>query len=884
MHFTTFVPLLVVGAAARPALFPTTIGGAIPYPTLLSGTMDPGNMFPSKPGKIFPSKPGNMLPSLPIHPRKEAEPTSEPSFRSVTEEEDAAKAKEDKKAADEKKAAEDKKVEDDKKAKEGEFDVDAFIATLDTPSTDSKAIQEEALAGLDQKKVEKRHDSAEKQPAYPVRYDGEGEIDEEASVEALERYFNELDSEHKAGGNSVERRQLPDLAVPFSKMTPDLSGQATDLWSNTKIAKPDLSRVSTDGPDLKTGGLHFKRQMTGMPSLPRVKRQFYDWNEKTIAQAEAKAKFHDEMQSQMNAATPTTLTAVGAGSKVHVPVPSKPAPAGLDAMNEQLATLLDNLPIKRQEPKEPTANKEVETLKNATSAATNETSSVATGFYGISEKLNSLSKLPVSGLPIKCRESEEEKPAVDTKNATSAATNQTRSAAASGFRGIKNMLSKLPIGGLPIKRRGSEEEKAETDAKDDDSASAGFYGINEKLNKLSKLPIGKRQAPEAPTASQAKAFGNSLLDKYLVSLKNQHEQPAAAAPSVSSEEELATVADDATLAALSGSQPEIEESSPLVAEAAATTVEVKPETDESSPLSGLAGEESAESFAPKAAVNALEAKPETEESSPLALDGLLSEEPEALPLPEELPATEESSHLAGLAEEKPETLAAPTAVSEALPATEESSPLSSLVEEKPEDLSALQAAAEPKPATEETNPLASLADETPEDLAAPKSTSEIKSEAEEALPVADLKSEKPENLAALSAASEPKPETEEANPLASLTAENPEDLAAPTAISELEPKSSQLADLTGEQPEDLAALTATPEPETEETLPLGDLKGEQPENLAALTEPKPETEEALPIADLTGEQPEALSAPTAAGGLPSDPKSDLASSLAGLMG
>jgi hypothetical protein len=92
MHFTTFVPLLVVGAAARPALFPTAIGGAIPYPTLLSGTMDPGNMFPSKPG--------NMLPSLPIHPRKEAEPTSEPSFRSVTEEEDAAKAKEDKKAAD----------------------------------------------------------------------------------------------------------------------------------------------------------------------------------------------------------------------------------------------------------------------------------------------------------------------------------------------------------------------------------------------------------------------------------------------------------------------------------------------------------------------------------------------------------------------------------------------------------------------------------------------------------------------------------------------------------------------------------------------------------------------------------------------------------------
>jgi hypothetical protein len=837
MHFTTFVPLLVVGAAARPALFPTTMGGRIPVPSLVSGIM---------PANMFPDGPTNILPPLPLRPRKEAEPTSEPSFRSVTEEEDAAKATEDKKT---KKAADDKKA----KEEEDEFDVDAFIAALDTPSTDSKAAQKQALAGLGQKKAEKRHESGEEQPAYPMRFDGEGEVDEEASVEALERYFDELDAKHKTDGTPVQRRQLPDVAIPFSKMAPD-------LWKNPPtvpaLANSDLSKVGADGPNSKKGGLHFKRQMTGMPSLPSlplVKRQFYDWNEKTIAQAEAMAKFHDEMQSQMNAATPTTLTEVNAAYKVHVPVPSKPAPSGLDAMNAQLATLLDNLPIKRQASEKGS----VETPKNVTSTHTNKTSSASSGFHGINDRLG--------------------------------------------------MLSKLPIGGLPIKRRDSKKENVETDAEDDDSAAKGFYGINEKLSKLSNL--GKRQAPEAPTALQAKAFGNSLLDKYLVSLNNQHEKPAAAAPSVPSEEDLTTVADDASLAALAEFEPEIEESSPLVAEAAASSAEVKPEieesaaltglvdenpealstpevaslseelpeTEETASLAGLAGEESAESFTPEAAVSALEATPETEE---FPLDEFLSVEPATLPATEELPVTEEASPLASLAEENPETLAAP-AVSEALPATEESNPLSSLVEERPEDLSALQAAAEPKPESEESNPLAGVVEAKPEDLPA-LDVATVPRPATEG-PLASLVEEKPEDLSALQAASEPKPETEEANPLASLADGTPEDLATPTAISELEPESSPLADLTGEQPEDLSALTAAasePKPATEEALPLG----EQPEDLAALTEPKPETEEVLPVADLTGEQPEAASALTAAGGLPSNPKSDLTSSLTGLLG
>jgi hypothetical protein len=868
MHFITFVPWLVVGAAARPALIPTTIAGRIPFPTLLSGALNPGNMFPDSPTNMspdspinmFPDGPTNIFPPLPIHPRKEAKPTSEPSFRSVTEEEDAAKA-EDKKA---------KKAADDKKAKEDEFDVDAFIATLDTPSTDSKAAQKEALAGIEQK-AEKRHESGEEPPAYPVRFDGEGEVDEEASVEALERYFDELDSKHKTDGTAVERRQIPDLAIPFSKMTPDLAAGAPPLWKNapTTLVKPDLSRVAADGPVSKPGGLPFKRQMTGMPSLPSlplIKRQFYDWNEKTIAQAEAKAKFHDEMQSQMNAATPSmTLTDVNAAYKVHVPVPSKPAPAGLDAMNEQLATLLDNLPIKRQAPEGPTADKKH--AKNATSSAT----------------------------------------AAHAKNATSAA---------SGFYAINNKLSaltKLPFGGLPIKRRDFKKENVEKYAKDDTSASKGFYGINDKLNKLKNLPIGKRQVPDAPTALQAKTFGNSLLDKYLVSLKNQPEQPAAATPSLPSEEDLTTVADDADLAALVESQPEIEESSPIVAEVAASSDEIKPEieessaltglvdedpealstpevaslseelpeTEESSPLAGLAGEESAESLTPEAADSALEDTPETEDFSLLALDGLVGEGPVGLPATEELPSTEEAFPLASLTEEKPEDLSALEAAAEPKPESEESNPLAGVAEEKPEDLSALDVATEPKPATE--GPLAGLVEEKPEDLSDLTAASEPKPETEEVNPLAGLVEEKPEDLSALTAASEPKPETEEVNPLAGLAGDTPEDLTTPAAIPELEPESSPLAGLTGEQPEDLSAVTAAasePKPATEDALPLG----EQPEDLAALTEPKPETEEVLPVADLTGEQPEAASGLTAAGGLPSNPKSDLTSSLAGLLG
>ena len=182
MHLITFVPLLVVGAAARPALLPPTMGAHIPYPTLLSKTMSPGN----------------MMHSLPIHPRK-AETTSEPSFRSVTEEEDAAKAKEDKKAKKDKEAkedeevADDKKTTDDKKAEDGSFDVDAFIATLDTPESDPKAFQDEALAGIDQD-VEKRQAGENHLDAYLMKFDGEGEYDEEASDEALERYYQELES------------------------------------------------------------------------------------------------------------------------------------------------------------------------------------------------------------------------------------------------------------------------------------------------------------------------------------------------------------------------------------------------------------------------------------------------------------------------------------------------------------------------------------------------------------------------------------------------------------------------------------------------------------------------------------------------------------------
>jgi hypothetical protein len=784
MHLITFVPLLVVGAAARPALLPPTMGAHIPYPTLLSKTMSPGN----------------MMHSLPIHPRK-AETTSEPSFRSVTEEEDAAKAKEDKKAKkdkedkkakkdkEDKKAEEDKKAADDKEAEDGSFDVDAFIATLDTPESDPKAIQDEALAGIDQD-VEKRQAGEDHLEAFLMKFDGEGEYDEAASDQALERFYKELESEQSSESDIVEEpktakatsdksagspknetssdansqstkvvdfKKLVDEDVNASAPKNETSTKGSDAKYASSISRPDLSG-GADGHDIKTDGLQFKRQ-------------FYDFNEKTAAQAEAKAHFHDEMQNQMNPATPTTHTEQKIGNaafKAPAPVPSKPAPAGLDAVNEEWATLLDNLPMKRQESEEENVD-----AKNATSTAKNETSSAASGFHGINDKLNMLNKLPIGGLPIKRQESEGEKVGekVDAKNATSTAKNETSSAA------------------------------------------SGSYNINDKLNMLNKLPIGglpiKRQAPAAPAVPMPKPSG-SLLDKYLVSLKNQHEKPAAAAaPSVPSEEELSTVAADATSAALSEYQPETKEPPALVPEGlpvnefAANPAEVKPETEESSPFTGLGDK-----------------KPE-----PLST-------PEVASLSEETPETEESSPFASLADEKSEEVTAPEdAISslEALPETEESSPLALAepMSEKPE----ASPASEEMPASEESSPLASLPDEKLEDLSAPKAASEPKPEAAESSTLATLPDEKLEDLSAPNATSELKPEVEESSPLATLPDEKLEDLSAPKATSEL----------------------------------------------------KPEVEESAPLAELAGEMPEAPSA-TAAGGLPTDPKSELASPLAGLMG
>ena len=712
MHLITFVPLLVVGAAARPALLPPTMGAHIPYPTLLSKTMSPGN----------------MMHSLPIHPRK-AETTSEPSFRSVTEEEDAAKAKEDKKAKkdkEDKKAEEDKKAADDKEAEDGSLDVDAFIATLDTPESDPKAIQDEALAGIDQD-VEKRQAGEDHLEAFLMKFDGEGEYDEAASDQALERFYKELESEQSSESDIVEEPKTAKATsgksagslknetssdansqstkvVDFKKLVDeDVNARAPKNETSTKgsdakyassISRPDLSG-GADGHDIETDGLQFKRQ-------------FYDFNEKTAAQAEAKAHFHDEMQNQMNPATPTTHTEQKIGNaafKAPAPVPSKPAPAGLDAVNEEWATLLDNLPMKRQESEEENVD-----AKNATSTAKNETSSAASGFHGINDKLNMLNKLPIGGLPIKRQESEGEK--VDAKNATSTAKNETSSAA------------------------------------------SGSYNINDKLNMLNKLPIGglpiKRQAPAAPAVPMPKPSG-SLLDKYLVSLKNQHEKPAAAAaPSVPSEEELSTVAADATSAALSEYQPETKEPSALVPEGlpvnevAANPAEVKPETEESSPLTGL-GDEKLEDIST----------------------------PEVASLSEETPETEESSPFASLADEKSEEVTAPEdAISspEALPETEESSPLASLPDEKLEDLSAPKATSELKPQAEESAPLASIVDENPKDLAAPEAASEPKPSSEESVPLAGLTDEKSEASSALSAADIPAsdPKSELASPLAGL--------------------------------------------------------------------------------------------------------------------
>jgi hypothetical protein len=591
-------------------------------------------------------------------------------------------------------------------------------------------------------------------------------VDEEVNADAPKNETSTKDpaAKDKTGDTPVERRQLPDVekSLPdlskttpdLSQMTPDLwsnapdlssgapdlSGEAPDLWNNaptlakddSRKARPDLSQVRVEGPDFKTGGLHFKRQ-------------FYDWNEKTIAQAEAKAKFHDEMQSEMNHGTPTAERSGKAAFKAPAPVSSKPASAGLDAINEQMVTLLNNLPTKRQESEEEKVETPAVDAKNVTSAASNKTTSAASGFHGINDKLD--------------------------------------------------MLNKLPIGGLPI----------------------------------------KRQAPEAPTVPVAKPSGSNFLDKYLVSLKNQHEKPAAAAaPSVPSQEEIATVAADASWAALADAQPEIEETSPLVAEAAASSAEVKPKTEESSPLPGMADEKPESMVAPELATMS-EEKPEIEESSPI--DSLADEKLEKAPTPEAavssletLPESEESSplDLAGLVSEQPKASPA----TEEIPAIEESSPLASLVEEKPEKVAAPTAASEPKPEIEESSPLSELAGEKSEDLPAPKAVSELKPETKESSPLADLAAENPEELSASKTTSELKPEIEESSPVASLVEEKPEDLAVPTTASEL----------------------------------------------------KPEANESAPLADLTDNKPEASSALSAAELPASDPKSDLASPLAGLMG